>query len=36
MADIRIRQGVHNLDDAAVAAFRDSYRQMMGISDNRG
>jgi tyrosinase len=37
MADgIRIRQGVHNLDAAAVAAFRDSYRQMMAISDNRG
>jgi tyrosinase len=36
MADIRIRLGVHNLDDAAVAAFRDSYRQMMAISDNRG
>src|SRR3954447_27070743 len=36
MADIRIRLGVHNLDDAQVAAFRDSYRQMMGISDNRG
>jgi tyrosinase len=36
MADIRIRLGVHNLDDAQIAAFRDSYRQMMAISDNRG
>ena len=36
MADIRIRQGVHNLDDAHVADFRNSYRQMMAISDNRG
>ena len=36
MADIRIRLGVHNLDDAHVADFRNSYRQMMGISDNRG
>jgi tyrosinase len=36
MADIRIRQGVHNLDDAHVADFRNSYRQLMGISDNRG
>jgi tyrosinase len=36
MADMRIRLGVHNLDAAQVAAFRDSYRQMMAISDNRG
>jgi hypothetical protein len=32
MADIRMRQGVHNLDAAQVAAFRESYRQMMQIS----
>ena len=36
MADIRMRQGVHNLDASQVAAFRESYRQMMQISDNRG
>lgn len=36
MADVHMRLGVHNLDDAQVAAFRESYRQMMQISDNRG
>jgi tyrosinase len=36
MGEIRMRQGVHNLDDAAVAALRDAYRQMQAISDNRG
>lgn len=34
--DIRIRQGVHNLDKAAVSAFRSAYKQMMAIRDNRG
>jgi tyrosinase len=34
--DIRIRQGVHNLDSAAVAAFRSAYQKMMAINDNRG
>jgi len=28
--------GVHNLSDDQVAAFRDAYRQMMQINDNRG
>ena len=37
MADgIRNRLGVHNLDDAQVAALRQAYRQMMAIADNRG
>lgn len=36
MADIRIRLGVHNLNAANVADFRNSYRQMMAINDNRG
>ena len=36
MADIRMRLGVHNLDATQVADFRNSYRGMMGISDNRG
>jgi tyrosinase len=34
--ELRIRLGVHNLSDDQLAAFRDSYRQMMQISDNRG
>ena len=34
--DIRIRQGVHNLDAAGVAAFRSAYQKMMAITDNRG
>jgi len=33
---IRNRRGVHNLGDAEVSALRDAYRQMMGITDNRG
>jgi tyrosinase len=33
---LRIRLGVHNLDDAQIAAFRSSYQQMMAIGDNRG
>ena len=33
---LRIRLGVHNLDDAQVASFRSSYQQMMAIGDNRG
>jgi tyrosinase len=33
---LRIRIGVHNLDDAQIAAFRSSYQQMMAIGDNRG
>jgi tyrosinase len=32
----RIRLGVHNLNDAQVAGVRDTYGQMMSISDNRG
>lgn len=32
----RIRQGVHNLNPTDVAAFREAYRQMMAITDNRG
>lgn len=35
-SEIRVRVGVHNLDDAQIASFRSAYRQMMGISDNRG
>ena len=34
--NIRIRVGVHNLDQAQVGAVRESYRQMMAIRDNRG
>jgi tyrosinase len=34
--ELRIRLGVHNLTEAQVTAFRDAYRQMMQISDNRG
>src|SRR6266853_855549 len=34
--ELRTRLGVHNLSSDQVAAFRDSYRQMMQISDNRG
>ena len=34
--NIRIRVGVHNLDEAQVGAVRQSYRQMMAIRDNRG
>ncbi len=34
--DIRIRQGVHNLSDTDVAAFRGAYAKMMAINDNRG
>lgn len=33
--DIRIRKGVHNLDDAGLADFRGAYAKMMAISDNR-
>ena len=37
MADsLRARQGVHNLSDAEVSAFRDAYGQMQAITDNRG
>ena len=36
MADIRMRLGVHNLDATQVGDFRNSYRGMMAISDNRG
>jgi tyrosinase len=37
MADsLRTRQGVHNLSDADVSAFRDAYGQMQTITDNRG
>jgi hypothetical protein len=36
MADeLRMRLGVHNLSDEQVTAFRNAYRQMMQISDNR-
>jgi len=34
--ELRLRLGVHNLSDGQVTAFRDAYRQMMQISDNRG
>jgi tyrosinase len=33
---IRNRLGIHNLDDVQTRSLRDAYRQMMGISDNRG
>ena len=33
---LRIRSGVHNLSDTQTANLRESYRQMMGINDNRG
>jgi len=37
MADeIRIRLGVHNLNDEQIAALRRSFHEMMAISDNRG
>lgn len=37
MADhLRTRQGIHNLSDADVSAFRDAYAQMQAITDNRG
>jgi tyrosinase len=37
MADgLRVRSAVHNLSDTQTANFRQSYRQMMAISDNRG
>jgi hypothetical protein len=37
MADsLRTRQGVQNLSDADVSAFRDAYGQMQTITDNRG
>jgi tyrosinase len=37
MADsVRTRQGVHNLSDADVGAFRDAYGRMQAITDNRG
>jgi len=36
MATTRIREGVHNLTDTQVADFRESYRQMQAITDNRG
>jgi tyrosinase len=37
MADnLRTRQGVHNLTDADVSAFRNAYGQMQAITDNRG
>jgi len=37
MADgLRIRLGVHNLSGAQIVAFRESYRQMQTIRDNRG
>lgn len=37
MADgLRIRSAVHNLTDPQITNFRESYRQMMAISDNRG
>ena len=34
--DLRMRLGVHNLSSDQVGAFREAYRQMMTISDNRG
>jgi len=34
--NLRNRQGVHNLSDAEIGAFRDAYGQMMAITDNRG
>lgn len=34
--ELRVRLGVHNLSDDQVTAFRDAYRQMMQITDNRG
>jgi len=37
MADgLRIRLAVHNLTATQLTAFRDSYRQMQAIQDNRG
>src|SRR5882762_10455193 len=37
MADgLRIRLAVHNLMETELTAFRDSYRQMQAIQDNRG
>jgi tyrosinase len=35
MATTRIREGVHNLSDQQVTDFREAYRQMQSISDNR-
>jgi len=35
-SNIRMRQGVHNLDSANVSAFRGAYQKMMAINDNRG
>ena len=34
--DLRMRIGVHNLSSDQVDAFREAYRQMMAINDNRG
>jgi tyrosinase len=34
--EIRLRQGVHNLDEAHLTALRDAYSKMMAITDNRG
>lgn len=36
MATTRIREGVQNLTDAQVTDFREAYRQMQAITDNRG
>ena len=37
MADgLRMRIAVHNLTDTQLAGFREAYRQMQAISDNRG
>ena len=33
--DLRVRLGVHNLSSEQVGAFREAYRQMVSISDNR-
>ena len=34
--DIRIHQGVHNLDAADVAGFRSAWQKMMAITGNPG
>jgi tyrosinase len=33
---LRIRLGVHNLDETQLTALRDAHRQIMAIGDNRG
>src|SRR5947207_910577 len=36
IATTRIREGVQNLNDPQIADFREAYRQMQAITDNRG